>query len=215
MIILDIETSGIDIGRCGIWQIGAIEFENPKNQFLEEARIDDEDLVKKEAITVTGKTENEMRDPNKKSQKELILKFLEWAKSCKDRIIIGHNIGWDVNFIQNKCIKYNIHDQLRKTIGFKGLDTYSIAQLKHLEKKGNFAIKEDGRGNMNMRKMLDFCGIQDNRIDLEGTEVIREGKPHNALEDAKLTAECFSRLIYGKNLFPEFAKFPIPEELKK
>ena len=33
MIVLDIETSGIDRVKCGIWQIGALELENPKNQF--------------------------------------------------------------------------------------------------------------------------------------------------------------------------------------
>ena len=38
---------------------------------------------------------------------------------------------------------------------------------------------------------------------------------NNALEDAKLTAECFSRLLNGKNLFPEYAKFKIPDYLKK
>jgi len=42
MIVVDIETSGIDYNRVGIWQIGAIEFEN---QFLEESRIDDEDEI--------------------------------------------------------------------------------------------------------------------------------------------------------------------------
>ena len=36
MIVLDIESSGLDSGRCGIWQIGALEFENPSNTFLQE-----------------------------------------------------------------------------------------------------------------------------------------------------------------------------------
>ena len=56
---------------------------------------------------------------------------------------------------------------------------------------------------MGLKNILTFCGMQDNR------------KVHNALEDAKLTAECFSRLVYGKNLFPEYAQFKIPMGLKK
>ncbi len=216
MIVLDIESSGLDTGKCGIWQIGAIELENPENQFLEEARIDNEDLVQEGALRITGKTEQELRDSNKQSQKKLILNFIEWAKICKDRIIIGHNIGWDLIILQNKCIKYNLHKELRKTIGFKGLDTYSIAQLKHFEIKGDFAFKEDGRGDMGLHKVLEFCGMQDNRINLDDNdEIEKEGTLHNALEDAKLTGECFSRLMYGKNLLQEFAKFKIPEELKK
>lgn len=45
MIVVDIETSGLDFNKCGIWQIGALELENPANTFLEEARIDDEDEI--------------------------------------------------------------------------------------------------------------------------------------------------------------------------
>ena len=48
--------------------------------------------------------------------------------------------------------------------------------------------------------------MQDHRIstDIKTGAVIRPGVPHNALEDAKLTAECFSRLVYGKEFLPEF-----------
>ena len=56
---------------------------------------------------------------------------------------------------------------------------------------------------MNLKKILAFCGMEDER------------GYHNALEDCKIEAECFNRLIYGKNLFPEYSKFEIPEYLKK
>ena len=62
MIALDIETSGGNPVKYGIWQIGAIELENPKNIFLEEARIDEEDEVQKESLLIAGKTEKELRD---------------------------------------------------------------------------------------------------------------------------------------------------------
>jgi len=216
MIVLDIESSGLDTGKCGIWQIGAFELENPENQFLEEARIDEEDIVKPDSILVTGKTEEEMRNKEKQSQKQLILNLFEWVKTCENKLIIGQNIGWDLTFIQNKCLKYGIQDIFRKISGFKGLDTYSIAQLKHLEKKGEFSIKEDGRGDMGLHKVLEFCGMEDKRIGLdEKNKVKKEGTPHNALEDCKLTGECFYRLMYGKNLFSEYSKYKIPEVLKK
>lgn len=215
MIVLDIESSGLENSRCGIWQIGAIELENPENQFLEEARIDEEDIIEEGAMKITGKTEAEMRDPNKQSQKQLILNFLKWTKECKIKIATGQNIGWDFTFLQNKCMKYGIHEKLNKTLGYKGLDTYTIGQMKHLEKKGKFSLKEDGRGDMGLHKVLEFCGMEDNRMHLDGLKVEKKGTPHNALEDAKLTAECFFRLIYGKNLFPEYAKFEIPEVLIK
>lgn len=215
MIVLDIEASGLNNGVCGIWQIGAIELEKPENQFIEECRIDDKDSVEEGAIKITGTSEDKMRDSTKQSQKQLILNLFEWVKTCKDRIIIGQNISWDLTFLQNKSIQYGIENEFRKTIGFKGLDTYTIGQLKYLEKNGKFAMKDDGRGDMGLHKVLEFCGIKDNRMALDGEEVKKEGKPHNALEDVKLTAECFSRLMYGKTLFEGFAEFKIPEALIK
>ncbi len=67
---------------------------------------------------------------------------------------------------------------------------------------------------MGLSKILEFCGMEDTRVLLKDGEIVKEGKPHNALEDAKLTAECFSRIVNGKNLIEEFKKFPIPEYLE-
>jgi len=67
---------------------------------------------------------------------------------------------------------------------------------------------------MSLKEILNFCGIPDERIHVKENE-ISKGKPHNALEDCKLEGECISRIKFGKNLFPEYAKFPVPEVLKK
>jgi len=45
MMVFDIETSGTNFYKCGIWQIGALELENPENTFLQEGRIDDKDKI--------------------------------------------------------------------------------------------------------------------------------------------------------------------------
>ena len=58
--------------------------------------------------------------------------------------------------------------------------------------------------------------IPDPRITLHVDNSIKqEGTPHNALEDCKLEGECVYRLKFGKNLFPEYSKFEIPEVLRK
>ncbi len=195
MISLDIETSGLDSGRCGIWQIGAVEVENPSNFFLEEARIDDEDKIEKEALTLTGKTESELRDKSKQPQKQLILNLIKWMKSCKNKIILGHNIGFDVMFLQNKCIRYNITNKFKEASGFKSLDIHTISQIKHLEKEGKFKIKDDGKSDMNLTQVMKFVGLEDKRMRIENNKIIKEGTPHNALEDAKIVAECYRRLM--------------------
>jgi len=223
MIVLDIESSGLDTGKCGIWQIGAIDLNNPQNDFLSEGRIDDDDeilnLAKRPVLEVIGKTEEELRDKNKQSQKQLILNCLDWLKNLKEKLIVGQNIGWDLNFIQNKCIKYDIMDKFRESAGQRGMDLHTIAQTKYYQINRKYLLKEKrGSSDMNLTNILQFCGIPDYRIKMvEGNtqEVEKKGTTHNALEDCKLEGECFSRLTYGKNLFPEYSQYKIPKELSR
>jgi len=203
MIVLDIETSGVDLVKCGIWQIGAVDLETGE-EFLEECRIDDEDELnifgKHTSITLFGKTEEELRENAKQSQKQMLEKFFEWASKIKINNCICQNPSFDLGFIFTKARKY----ELKIPFHFRSFDLHTIAQMKHFEIEGKFSIKEDkSRLGLDLTTIIEFCGLEDAR------------GYHNALEDAKLTAECFSRLVYGKKLFPEFSKFEIPEYLIK
>lgn len=218
MIVLDIEASGLHTGKCGIWQIGAIDLENTNNYFLQEGKIDDTDIVEEGALKVTGKTEEELRDKNKQSQKKLILNCLEWIKTCKEKLILGQNIGWDLNFIQNKCRDYGIMKEFREALGQRGMDLHTTAQNKYFQIYKKYLLKEKGSSDMNLTCVLKFCGIPDNRIRMkEGviTEVEKEGTTHSALEDCKLEGECYYRIKHGKNLFLEYSQYEIPEALRK
>ena len=198
-IVLDLETSGIDKVKCGVWQIGAYDL-NTMEEFFDDARIDDEDKVEEGALKVTGKTEEELREPSKQSQKELLEKFFRWVENRKMKNLLCQNPQFDVGFLEIKAKKYG----LEMPFHFRSFDLHSIAQTKYYDLHKEFLIrKNEDYSGMNLTNILKFCGIEDNR------------KAHNALEDAKLTAECFSRLIYGKNLFQEYAKYEIPEVLRK
>ncbi len=210
MIVVDIETSGLDFNKCGIWQIGALEFESPKNTFLEDARIDDEDKIEEGALKVTGKTEGELRDKSKQSQKQMIEHLFEWMKSIKIKNFICENPQFDLGFITTKAKKYG----LKPPYHHRCFDLHSIASLRYFQVNNQFLIK-DNHSDMSLPNTLRFCGIKDPRRKVEGNKVLKQGTPHNALEDCKLEAECFSRLIYGKSLLKEFAKFKIPEYLLK
>ena len=83
MIVLDIETSGVNPEENGIWQIGAFEIENPNNYFLEEGRIDEDDEIGEGSLKVTGKSKEYFLNKNKQSQKDLLIKFFEWFKNAK------------------------------------------------------------------------------------------------------------------------------------
>ena len=67
---------------------------------------------------------------------------------------------------------------------------------------------------MNLPKVIEFCGMKDTRIQMKDGKVVQEGTAHNGLDDAKLEAECLSRILYGQNLFRECSHFSVPDYLK-
>ena len=196
-IILDLETSGLDKVKCGIWQIGAIDL-NDNEEFFQEGRIDDKDFVEKDALKEIGKTEEDLRDKNKKTQKQLLKDFFQWLETRKVKNFLCQNPQFDLTFLEIKANEYGLKIPFR----YKCFDSHTIAQMVYYKINGEFWF-EEGRSKMNLGKILEFVGMKDNR------------QAHNALEDCKLTAECFSRLIYGENLFPEYSQFKIPKELTK
>jgi len=200
MIVFDIETSGVDHVKCGIWQIGAIDFDNPERVFFEEARIDDDDIIfekgKVKLFDIIGKTEEQLRDKTKQSQKQLIERFFKWCEKSKMKNFMCEGPQFDVAFLEIRALRYG----LRFPFHYRSFDLHSIAQAKVLEVNGKFSIEKDHTSGL--KQIIPFCGMIDDR------------KFHNALEDAKLTAECFSRVLKGKNLLKEFEKYPIPEYLK-
>ncbi len=212
MIVIDIETSGLDFMKNGIISIGAIDFNNPDNFFYEECRIDDEDEITEGAMKINGFGEEEFRSRDKQSQEELIKNFYGWLEKQEVKMLAGHNVGFfDLNFIKQKAEKYGVKIKSR----YRNLDLCSVSQTLYFQVNKRFLLDELNENAMNLSKVLEFCGLSDDRISFEENKVKRDGKPHNSLEDAKLAAECFSRLINGKDLFKEFSKFPVPNYLRR
>ena len=198
MIVVDIETSGLDFLKNGIWQIGAIDTDDAERIFLEECRIDDDEISEDEARNVCGVTEEYIRSVYKQSQKELLEKFFIWCKDTKVKNFICQNPQFDFSFIKCKAEKYG----LRMPVHFRCFDTHTLASLKYKEIYGALPI-DGGFSNMNLSNILYFCGMKDER------------DKHNALEDAKLTAECFYRIVYCKTFLKEFEQYSIPKYLEE
>jgi DNA polymerase III epsilon subunit-like protein len=198
MIVVDIETSGTDFLSNGIWQIGAIDTDDPERTFLDECRIDDEDTATREALDMCGISEEYIRSHYKRSQKELLEKFFGWCLGAKVRNFVCHNPQFDFSFIKCKAEKYG----LKMPVHFRCFDTHSIASLKYKEIYGKLPIEND-HSAMTLSNVLFFCGMKDLR------------DKHNALEDAKLTAECFSRIVYCKTFLKEFEQYPLPKYLEE
>lgn len=211
MIIIDIETTGVNFWENGILSIGALCFNNPEKQFYEECRIDEDDIITEDALKINGFSKEEIKSEEKQTQEELVRNFIKWMNEQDLRILAGSNVGFfDLNFIKTKAKKYDIQLKMR----FRSLDLCSVAQTRFFQIFGKFLLDDYKENGMSLPEVLKFCGIKDERIEIRDGRLIRQGKKHNALEDCKLEAECFSRLLSGKNLFEEYKKFPIPEYLK-
>ena len=209
-IVVDLEMSGLNPNENGIWQIGAVDLNNPEKIFFDESRIDDDEVVDEGALQIIGKTEEQLRDERKQSQREMVEKFFSWIELRPLRNLLCQNPQFDAVFLAEKARKYGI----KKTFHYRSFDLHSIAQTKYHEINGNFSTHEHN-SSMDLKGILEFCGVPDLRIQLKDGKVVQEGNPHNALEDAKLTGECFFRIIFGKNIFPEYAKYKLPKYLEK
>jgi DNA polymerase III epsilon subunit-like protein len=214
MIILDIETTGLT-NYCGICEIGAINLDELNNYFVQDCRIDEEDTITAEALKVNGRTLENLKDVSKQSQKELIENYMNWVNNQKEKLFCGQNVGWDISMIQSKAIKYDLHKKFLDIHSQRSLDLHTIAQERHFDIYGKYFLKGTGQSAFNLGKILEFCGIPDERINVRGNEILKEGKVHGAFEDCKLEGEVYYRLKYGENLFEEFRNLWIPEYLIK
>lgn len=202
MIVVDIETSGGDFEKCGILEIGAVDLFNPNNTFFEEARLGEEHYIinekkfDKTVLQVLGKTEEELRDKKKQTERELIEHFLKWCDKIKIKNFICFHPQFDYSFIWQKTLKYN----LELPVSHRNIDLHSVAILKYLQINKEFPIKAD-KLDFGLKRILEFVGMTDER------------GAHNALEDAKLEAEAIFRIFYGKNLLDEYKKYKIPDYL--
>lgn len=213
MIILDIETTGLT-HDCGICEIGAINLDNSDNYFLQDCQTDKEDFVTEEALSVNGRTREQLYDFNKQPQKKMIENYLNWVEKQPEKMFYGQNVAWDISMIQARCVKYGLRDKFLEIHGQRGMDLHTIAQEKYKEINEKYLLKKNGMSAMNLSRILEFCGLPDERINVRGEEIVKQGKFHTALEDCKLEGEALYRMKFGKSFFPEYSKFKISSYLK-
>jgi DNA polymerase III epsilon subunit-like protein len=194
MIVLDIETTGLDPAKHGIVSVGAVEFENPDNQFYEECRVSEGVPIEQEAVNINGFSHEAMRDVSKQTTGSLLENLLEWIQTCGEWTIAGHNVHCDIEFIDRAASKFDVgpldhgrggvfHDRI--------IDTHSLVWM-DLVRSGEDLPKDGKYSNVSSDFIFKYVGID------------HERNTHNALEDAQLTAEAVSRLIYDKKLFDKW-----------
>jgi DNA polymerase III epsilon subunit-like protein len=194
MIVLDIETTGRNPYKHCILSIGALDFDAAENQFYGECHIDSDAEIDPESLSINGFSVNEAKDPEKKNLKELLEDFLKWTLSCKNLVIAGESPGYDRAFLLAACEK---HD-LKYPFGFRTIDLHTLAYAE-LFKKGIKFNSDKLVSELSLNKTSELLALP------------KQPEPHNAMSDAKIAAEAFSRILFKKNLLEEFRNYPLKE----
>jgi len=193
MIIIDVETTGIEEDKHSLLSIGAVDFLKPERRFYKECRMFEGAHVMEEALEVNGFTDESIKDTSKISDKELVEKFLEWAQESKSIMLAGHNPMFDFGFIKKTALRYHLNEIFpHRTLD---LHTVCFTQMMVLGIEPPMA---EGKSLLNSDSIFKYCGLPS------------EPKPHIAINGALYEAEAFSRLLKNKKLLPEFEQYEIP-----
>jgi DNA polymerase III epsilon subunit-like protein len=194
MIALDIETSGVDPQKNSILSLGALDTDEPTNQFYDECRVGEGLHINDESLAINGFSREEATDVSKKTEAELLQAFFAWALDRpKNRTIVGQNTSFDTGFLQAASKRAGIEFPL----AHRTLDTHALVWL-HMTLYGIEPPMMHEHSALNLTAALAYCGLPP------------EPKPHNALTGAFVHAEIFSRIAYNKKMIPEFFEYEIP-----
>ena len=196
MIVVDVETSGVNPQKNSIVSVGVVDFNNPTRQMYLECRIWDGAHIEEEALAVNGFTEGELHDPAKQTEADLVHAFIEFALRADERTFAGQNVSFDRDFLRAAAERAG---HTNWPFAHRTIDTHTLCYM-HMVKRGVVPPTDSLKkhSSLNLDAVLNYCGIPD------------EPEPHNALTGAKSHAEVISRLLYGKKLLPEFEKFAMP-----
>jgi len=194
MIILDVESSGVDPHGNSILSLGALDLDNPENQFYDECRMWDGAKYEKEAGEINGFSEEDATDTTKKTEAELITAFVAWATDRpEDRTFAAQNVSFDHDFVRAACARAGIEFPFAK----RTIDVHTLV-WGHMRSRRLTPPTKNNHSAINLTFALEYVGLPE------------EPKPHNALTGALSHAEVISRIAYNKKLLPEFDLYDIP-----
>lgn len=193
MIVVDVETTGLDPSKHSIVSIGAIDFNNPSNQFYATCIAWEGADISEYALKINGFTYQQVLMNNEYTLEEAMEEFLDWAHGCEEKTIAGENPKFDLNFLADSAKRSG----LKWNLGYRSVDVHTLCYAHQLNRNKKLPKKE-GYSNLSLDKTLKYCGLPE------------EPKPHNALIGAKLEAEAINRLLYGNCLLKEYEQYRIP-----
>ncbi len=193
MIVVDVETTGVDDRIHSIVSIGAVDFTDQERRFYGECRMWEGAQVEPEALRVNGFTMEQVMDPTKQALEQLVGAFFAWTRESQVRTLAGQNTFFDHGFLRVSAERYRMPWEF----GHRIIDLHSIAWA-HMLTHGVQPPVKYNRTSLTNDTILQYVGLP------------AEPKPHNGLVGALMEAEALSRLVHGKQFLPEYNEYPVP-----
>ena len=160
-VVVDIETTGLDSAKDEIIEIGALKVEEGVITKEFSVLLKNDVHVPDDIVELTGITDDVLEKEGVDIKKALE-KFREF---CEDSELVGHNVNFDLQFLQREFIKNGFPPMRNKTT-----DTMRIARRKIESKSGH-----------KLQKVAEYFGIVYNEL-------------YRALSDCYLTYEIYEKL---------------------
>ena len=196
MIVVDVQTTGWDERRDHIVEIGALDFSDPTRTFLRECRLSPNAKISPEASRAFQFDRRTLVDAKRPTVRSAIYDFIGWSEASELRTLAGQNSWFDAAFLRAAANRYDV----RWPFGYRQIDLHSVL-FATLKRQGIDIPVEEGLDALSLSAAMGYVGLE------------YGGGRHSALDNARLAAEAFSRLIYGKGLLKEYQNHEIPPSL--
>lgn len=169
MIVVDVETGGVDPTHNPLLSIGAVDLNNLDTFYVEMKPWDEDQRVTQDALKVNGQWHYKQ---NRHTVPQAMTKFKTWLWG-RDTILAGHNPSFDISFLN-----YNFARMKQKPpFGFRTVDLHSVA-FAYCMAKG-IAIPD----KMTSDAIYNLLGM------------IPEPRPHHGLNGALWEATAFLKIF--------------------
>ncbi len=168
LAFIDIETTGLNVLKHEIIEIGCV-LTSPGLDVIEEFEI----KIKPQRIEDADKTSLKINgyDPHNWQEAQSLKEAMKFfSKKVKDFIMVGHNVAFDVGFLENAFAQ----TKTLNTMHYHRLDTVSIAWAK--------LHREPDLEHFSLRELGVRFGIKNENA-------------HTALSDARATFELYKKLM--------------------
>lgn len=187
-VVVDVETTGLDVNFCEIIELGAVKVKNgivvdtfdslvqPRKHYYDSEENDEETYyyVDDFITSLTGIT-NEMLD-KAPSQADILPMFRAFLG---DSVLVGHNISFDIRFIYSAFM-----NELGVPLTNDYVDTMRVSRRLFPE-----------NAHHRLRDTAASCNVA-------------YKKGHRALEDCKITQACYSyMMVKASQEYPDFKDF--------